>query len=241
MSVATILTYHRIVADGGRERFYDIEASQFLQQLRRVAEATPAAASGVPDGRVWLTFDDGTADHRRAADLLSSQGLLGTFFIITGRLGAAGYLSERDVRSIADAGHSIASHSVTHRRLTSLSAADLDDELAASRRHLEALVQRRVDWFAAPGGVCSPAVVDHALQAGYQVVRTMDWGYAKLPLRGQVPCIPVFARYDSAMFDRLLDGRAPLWVYSVKNLVKRSLGSGLYATLRDLSDRFVRR
>ena len=100
---------------------------------------TERAGPGPACGPVFLTFDDGTADHRRAADLLSTHSLTGTFFVITGRLGSPGYLSEEDVRSIAAQGHRIASHSVTHRHLTLLNAAELTEELVASRERLEAL------------------------------------------------------------------------------------------------------
>jgi peptidoglycan/xylan/chitin deacetylase (PgdA/CDA1 family) len=244
MLVATILTYHRIVPDGSREQFHDIEATAFVRQLRRVLERTVTegrAGSRPACGPVCLTFDDGTADHRRAADLVSAHGLTGTFFVITGRLGSPGYLSEGDVRSIAAQGHRIASHSVTHRHLTLLNAAELTEELVASRERLEALGQRTVDWFASPGGVYSRAILDRVLQSGYQIVRTMDWGYAELPLRGQVPCLPVIARYDMAMFDRLLEGRAPLWLHSVKNLLKRSFGLGVYIKLRTIGDKVTSR
>lgn len=240
--VATMLTYHRIVPDGARESFHDVEASPFEQQLRRIVERTTATEDGfrlIPErGPVCLTFDDGTMDHRRAAGLLSSFGLTGTFFVITGRLGTPGYLSEEDVRSMAAQGHRLASHSVTHRHLTSLSAAELADELVNSRRHLEALTRGTVDWFAPPGGVYSAAAIDAVLQVGYKVVRTMDWGYAGLPLRGRVPCLPIVAGYDIAMFDRLLEGRAPLWLNSMKNLLKWGIGSGLYTRLRNFGDKF---
>ena len=244
MAVATILTYHRIVPTGRRELFYDIEETAFIRQLRRLVERTAAPDAGSASagrGSVCLTFDDGTGDHRRVADLLSRHGLTGTFFVITSRLGAPGHLSEEDVRSIAAQGHRIASHSVTHRDLTSLSAAALTDELVASRERLEALVQRSVDWFAPPGGVYSKAVIDEALRVGYQIVRTMEWGYPELPLCGLVPCLPVIARYDIVMFDRLLEGQAPLWLHSVKNLLKRGVGPGLYVRLRNLGDRVIPR
>jgi peptidoglycan/xylan/chitin deacetylase (PgdA/CDA1 family) len=245
MAVVTILTYHRIVPDGGRAFFYDVETTPFARQVRRVAERTMAtqgdARAGPGCGSVYLTFDDGTADHRRAADLLSSQGLAGTFFVITGRLGTPGYLSEDDVRYMVAQGHRLGSHSVTHRRLTSLSTAELAEELVSSREHLEAIGRTTVDWFAPPGGVYSKAVIDTALRVGYKVVRTMDWGYAELPLRGRVPCLPVIARYNIATFDRLLEGRAPLWLHSAKNLLKRSVGLGIYTRLRNFGDTLILR
>jgi peptidoglycan/xylan/chitin deacetylase (PgdA/CDA1 family) len=242
---ATILTYHRIVPDGAREFFHDVEMSCFEQQLCRVLERTTAMEDGfrlVPEcGAVCFTFDDGTADHRCAADVLSSHGLKGTFFLITGRLGTPGYLSEADVRSMAAQGHRLASHSVTHRHLTSLSAAELADELESSLNHLEALAERTVDWFAPPGGVYTEAVIDAAQQVGYKVVRTMDWGYAEFPLSGQVPCLPVVPRYGIATFDRLLEGRAPLWVRSVKSLLTGAVGPQIYTTLRNWGDRLIPR
>lgn len=245
MTVVTVLTYHRIVAAGEREFFHDVEETAFEQQLRRVCERTTATTDGfrliAERGPLCLTFDDGTTDHRRAAELLSSFGLKGTFFVISGRLGAPGYLSEADVRAMAADGHRLASHSVTHRHLTSLSAQELVEELVNSRLHLEEITQSAVDWLAPPGGVYSAATIATGLRLGYKVIRTMDWGYAGYPLGGQVPCLPVIARYDLAMFDRLLDGRAPLWLHSVKNLLKRSVGPAVYTKLRDYGNRLLSR
>ena len=171
------------------------------------------------------------------AELLSSLGLTGTFFVITGRLDAPGYLSKADVRSMAAQGRRTASHSVTHRHLTSLSAGELADELESSRHHIEALTQRADDSLTPKGGVYSEAVVDAARRVGYQVVRTMDWGYATFPLCGRVSCLPVMSRYDIAMFERLLDGHAPLWVHSAKSLLKGAVGTRVYTLLRNWGDR----
>lgn len=244
MAVATILTYHRVVSDGARQFFHDLEVTPFAQQLRRIVERTSPSEDGfrlLPGrGPVCLTFDDGTADHRRVAELLAAQGLTATFFVITGRLNRPGYLCEEDAHAMAAQGHRLASHSVTHRHLTALSAAELADELAASRLQLEALTQTAVDWLAPPGGVYTRAVIDEALRLGYKVVRTMDWGYAEIPLNEQVPCLPVMAGYDIAMFDRLLDGKAPFWVHSAKNLLKRCVGPAIYTRVRNLGDRLMR-
>jgi peptidoglycan/xylan/chitin deacetylase (PgdA/CDA1 family) len=151
-----------------------------------------------------------------------------------------GYLCKEDVHIMAAQGHRLASHSITHRHLTSLNSAEIVDELATSRTQLEALTHTAVDWLAPPGGVYTRAVIDEALRVGYKVVRTMDWGYAEIPVSGQVPCLPVIAGYDIAMFDRLLDGRAPFWLHSAKNLLKRCVGSEIYTRARNLGDRVMR-
>ena len=241
--VTTILTYHRIVPDGARESFHDIEVTRFEQQLRCLVDRTAVAQDGarlIPGrGPLCLTFDDGTGDHRRVADLLRSFGLTGTFFVITGRLGTPKYLSEDDVRAMAAHGHRIGSHGVTHRHLAAMTAAELDEELVTSRRHLEALTHGTVDWIAPPGGVYSEAVVEAACQVGYKVFRTMDWGYAGLPLDGRVPCLPIVAHYDIGMFIRLLEGKAPLWISTMKNLIKRGVGPALYTKIRNFNDKYL--
>jgi peptidoglycan/xylan/chitin deacetylase (PgdA/CDA1 family) len=243
LPVAAVLTYHRIVPGGTREFFHDIAEPAFEAQLRRVCQRTTAIEDGfrlIPGlGPLCFTFDDGTSDHRRAAELLSSAGLAGTFFVITGRLGAPGYLSRADVRAMAGEGHRLASHAVTHRHLTSLSTQELGEELVNSRRQLEDITQQAVDWLAPPGGVYSASVIAAALQAGYRVVRTMDWGYGAYPLGGQIPCLPVIAHYDLAMFDRLLDGRPPLWQHALKNLLKRSVGPMIYTRVRNFGSRLI--
>ncbi len=60
------------------------------------APATATASATAHPARptvVTLTFDDGTADQFAAARVLHSYGVHGTFFIITGAVGAPHYMS----------------------------------------------------------------------------------------------------------------------------------------------------
>lgn len=242
--LATILTYHQIVPDGASGRsFYALSRSEFERQVDVIARRTCGFVDGMlgldGDRCVCLSFDDGTADHRWAAHTLSSRGLIGTFFVITGRLGQDGWLSEEDVSMMALQGHRIASHSVTHARLPTLGPDQLAFELAASKEHLERLTGRVVDWLAAPGGYCDDHCVEVAATLGYSVIRTMEWGYSSVPLRGRVPCLPVLPQYDLTMFQRLIEGSAPIWLHSTKQHVKHALGEPLYVRLRDLGGRLL--
>ena len=232
-----ILTYHRILPEGRERDFYDLPVSVFVGQIQALARRTVAETDGVFElqgrRRVCLTFDDGTADHHEAASLLAAHGLRGTFFVITGRLGRDGYLSPADVQEMARQGHRIGSHAVSHRRLTKLPIEEVTQEMLGSKRALESLSERRVDWFAPPGGYYSNMTLRAAEAAGYTVVRTMDWGYTTMPLHGRVPCLPVLPRYDLDTFRRLLDGEAPMWLYRLKTWTKRGLGDSLYVWLRN--------
>ncbi len=85
-----ILTYHRIVPDGRLKRFHNLPASIFERQVAELASRTVGVTDGLlqlESGRgVCLTFDDGTADHGRVANVLAAYRLPGTFFMVAGRL-----------------------------------------------------------------------------------------------------------------------------------------------------------
>jgi peptidoglycan/xylan/chitin deacetylase (PgdA/CDA1 family) len=235
----TVLTYHRIIADSAIEQFYDVPLSSFEQHVITVAER----CQGISDGLIYLengrhvcfTFDDGTFDHYRASEILAAHGLPGTFFIVAGWLNSEGYLSTSQLADMARKGHRIGSHSVNHPNLTTLMRQELVDELSESKRCLESHSGQIVDWFAAPRGIYSIRTITTARSLGYKVFRTMEWGYNKLPLEGRVSCLPVFRSYDSQMFDRLLDGNAPMWRYSAKRYVKYLVPLEFYKWVRGVS------
>lgn len=93
-----------------------------LDPLRRALKRPPAATPG----RVALTFDDGPGPLTpRYLDLLDRLGARATFFLV-GELCQA---HPELVAEIAERGHELAGHGYTHRRFTSISAAELVSEL----------------------------------------------------------------------------------------------------------------
>jgi len=224
---AVVLTYHRIPAEIGKNsKFYDLPLDDFKAQMKIVAEQKQSTPE------VCITFDDGTSDHLAVGDLLHDLGLSGTFFIITGRLGQRGYLTQDQVLHLARQGHRIASHTVSHPHLSKLSVAELDEELITSKQFLEDLTHQTVDWFAPPGGIYNGVVLDRALALGYSVFRTMEWGYVKASLKGRTPCIPILPSCNSDSFRRILDGKASLWPYAVKETLKKVVGDEKYHKIR---------
>lgn len=245
MQSVTVLTYHRIVPEPEVRGFYDISVSSFERQVVAVAERSSGSSDGLielEDGRwVCFTFDDGTADHYRAADILVSAGLPGTFFVVSGWLDSDGYLRSEQLADMRKAGHRIGSHTVNHRHLTDLSSSELEYELSESKRILEMHCGDEVNWFAPPGGIFSDYSLAAAQSVGYKVFRTMDWGYNRLPLVGRVSCLPVFRSYKLNMFNQLLDGNAPLWRYAVKSLIKKWVPDALYTRLRNFGAALLNR
>ena len=240
-----VLNYHRVVPDGAESKFYDLAESAFDEQMRILAERSAAVDDGairLADGlTAYVTIDDGTDDHYRAARILSDLGLTGVFFVVTGKLDVPGRLTTAQVKQMAAAGHRIGSHTVTHACLPEATDDELTTELVESKRDLEDMLGTTIDWLAPPGGLIDDRVIAAATDAGYRVIRTMEWGYATQPLTGRIPTLPVLPAYDRAGFNRLIDGRAPLWRYHLKTGFKKAVGEDRYVKVRDSAYGFLRR
>jgi len=95
----------------------------------------------------WPRFTPRVENNvQRLLDLFDESGATGTFFVL-------GWIARRHpalVRLIAERGHEVASHGVTHRMITELSPAEFRDEAVDSRLMLEDLSGSRVIGFRAP-------------------------------------------------------------------------------------------
>src|SRR5437867_599420 len=115
-------------------------------------------------------------------DLLARHGVTGTFFVL-------GWIADRQpavVRRIADAGHEVASHGWSHRRVTTLTRQGLHAELRDSKRLLEDVSGQQVLGFRAPSFSITPGfewAFDLLLEEGYRydsslfAVRRPGYGY----------------------------------------------------------------
>ncbi|MFZ5823322.1 MAG: polysaccharide deacetylase family protein [Bacillota bacterium] len=107
----------------------------------------------LPERPVALTFDDGYADFYTAAlPLLQKHGMVGTLFVITGKVGQPGYITWQQAQAISAAGMEIGSHTVTHPDLRYLDPRRLRAELGDSRLLLEERLGVSVRFFAYPAG-----------------------------------------------------------------------------------------
>jgi peptidoglycan/xylan/chitin deacetylase (PgdA/CDA1 family) len=190
-----VLTLHRVV--DAPELRHDLSWDGFVALLDLLAaRKLPVSTDLHPDsgepGSVVLTFDDGTEDHLRVARELAARGLPAIFFVPVGRLGEASRLAPEDVRALVQLGHLVGSHTVDHRRLSTLGEAELERQLVESKARLEALAGVEVDYFAPPGGIGHPSLPRALEAAGYAVSRSTRWGlYRASDHRFEVPCLPV--------------------------------------------------
>jgi peptidoglycan/xylan/chitin deacetylase (PgdA/CDA1 family) len=109
--------------------------------LHRISNARCFALSGqsicrveTQERLVALTFDDGPTEHGVSVALagLDSSGGKGTFFLIGREASERPHL----VRRIAQAGHEIANHSMSHRMLIGRPGSVYDYEIAAAHAKL---------------------------------------------------------------------------------------------------------
>jgi peptidoglycan/xylan/chitin deacetylase (PgdA/CDA1 family) len=176
------LEYHDIVSGspdasgfpGPSAASYKMDRSRFAEHLAHLASARPVVLStdghGVPaQDAVLVTFDDGGVDALRvAAPLLESHGMRGIFFMTTGMIGKPGFLDRHQLRELAQRGHAIGSHSVTHPpRFSALAREAMQREWRESRTVLEEILEADVRLASVPGGYHSAEVEATAAEAGF--------------------------------------------------------------------------
>lgn len=139
--------------------------------LLSLALALPTAAAAARTV-VTLTFDDGIATQMLALPLLDKYRLRGTFYINGGMVGDSSYyMTWSDVAKLSKSGHEIASHTLTHPHLTTLSAADMTREICGDR---DLLISRGygIVSFAYPFGEYNSAAESTAKSCGFTSART---------------------------------------------------------------------
>jgi peptidoglycan/xylan/chitin deacetylase (PgdA/CDA1 family) len=139
-------------------------------QASAAATATAAAATAHRPTVVSLTFDDGTAGQFAAARIMHRYGLAGTFFIITGAVGAPNYMSMADLHRLAGYGDEIGAHTVSHLDLVATTAAEARRQACASRDILTRW-GFAVTSFAYPDGAANRQVEAIVDDCGYSAAR----------------------------------------------------------------------
>jgi|GEM_PF-330160 len=155
--------------------------------------------------KVVITFDDGFQDnYLHAVPILKKHRLPATFFVITGAVGRnapfdhlrwdAASSDDRAkhpehwlpltwpmLREMKAQGHTIGSHTGSHRSLAGLSRSEIWDEVAQSKKELESRLTTAITTFSYPFGSAVygdlNGETEGALrEAGYRIACTTSWG-----------------------------------------------------------------
>lgn len=202
----SILMYHQIgrypSPDAHRALFCHID--RFKDQLRyfkwmgidvlSMDQALACLFKGTPLRRhaVVITVDDGYEDFREHAwPALREHGFPAMVYLVSSLMGRtsswqkhrsdpAPLMTQETVRQLHREGCHFGSHTLTHSRLSKLSAADQRSEIFDSKDALEDLLGSEVNHFCYPYGDYSLRARDMVQEAGYQTATTCIRGAANL-------------------------------------------------------------
>jgi peptidoglycan/xylan/chitin deacetylase (PgdA/CDA1 family) len=185
---AVFLQNTKVITEG-RTNYFDMPAGAVSATISHLFAAkgyltTDAFNFGIYQpaplsrGLVSITFDDGwTSQYTNAFPLLKKYGLASTFYIISGELtNQPDYMTVPQIKALQTAGHEIASHSVSHRDLTTDSATQLTNEMKTSQATLQTQFDVKIPHFAYPYGAYNAKTITEGL-IYYQSQRSTDTGY----------------------------------------------------------------
>ena len=128
---------------------------------------------------IRLTFDDANeSDYSIALPELKARNLTAQFFVVSGRVGQAGYLSPHQIEALVADGMTVGNHGLRHRRWAGLNERELHEELVEARDRLEQISGRPIPAAACPFGSYNRRVLRALQAAEYRSVYTSDGGPA---------------------------------------------------------------
>jgi peptidoglycan/xylan/chitin deacetylase (PgdA/CDA1 family) len=135
--------------------------------------------SGLPSRPIVLTFDDGYADFFTAAvPVLQSHGFTATSFVISGRMGWAGFMTPNQVVAADSMGFTIGAHTVDHVALAAQTPTRAAWEMKQSKLTLEQLLGHPVLDFAYPYGSFNQFDMSQAKSLGFETAVSTMYGAA---------------------------------------------------------------
>ncbi len=120
------------------------------------------------------SWDDEDRNGLRVAELMSRNGLRGTFYVPTGRLGQTSFFSASDLKTLASAGFEIGAHTVSHAILPELEGMELNREVGECKSVLEEILGTEVSMFCYPKGRVNREVEEAVRRAGYKGARSTE-------------------------------------------------------------------
>ncbi|MBD3246197.1 MAG: polysaccharide deacetylase family protein [Candidatus Omnitrophica bacterium] len=161
----------------------------------------------IPRNSVVLTIDDGYEDTVRAFEILDRYDFPVTAFVITEKIGTAGYLTREDIqRYLSNRTGTLGSHTMTEAYLPEISEPALEKEVITSKKVLEKRFEVPVNTFSYTRGGYDRRVLAKVEEAGYLCACTTNRGYTKDQPRYELRRIKVTDRDTGIRFWGKLTG-----------------------------------
>ena len=175
-----ILCYHRI-HDAGKVGDYTVLTQDFKAQLKLLADSGYHSilpnqlydyltkGKPLPERPFMITFDDTHAEHYTvAAPEMEKYGFKGVFFCMTIPIGKPNYMSAEQIKSLADRGHVVGSHTWDHHNVKKLQGQDWQVQIEKPKQQLEKITGKPVDYFAYPFGVWNDTAASEIEKYGFK-------------------------------------------------------------------------
>jgi peptidoglycan/xylan/chitin deacetylase (PgdA/CDA1 family) len=95
-----------------------------------------AAPTATPQTVVSIQFDDGTADQYGTLAILNAHGMHATFYVNSGHVDGAGFLTWQQLTDLSTAGNEIAGHTIDHVNIKKLKTGPARQEVCGDRVNL---------------------------------------------------------------------------------------------------------
>lgn len=174
-SKAIYMEPERFARQLGLLKFLGYRDMSFTELLRHFESGTR------PQGRrAMITFDDGHLDnYTTALPILHAHEFSATIFVTAGSIGrrlrlrsgsddGTPIVSAEQIMSLVREGIDIQSHGMTHGNLADMPLEDARREIVDSKKILEDITGRAVEYFSYPYGSFRPAHFEILEEAGYK-------------------------------------------------------------------------
>ena len=231
------LMYHEIIAGGPIGKF-GVRMGDFIAQMDYLYKEgyrtiDLASDSDICDRKtVLVTFDDGHASNYQAAKVMKERNQTGVFYVLQEEtLNNADFLTEENIKEIADMGHIIGVHGKNHDWWTCKDLDLLVTEISDVSRWIESITGRQVITCSAPGGKVNGRIAQMILRRvdGMRYVRnSVPWWNKNLPDSGIINATAVLNSTSIEDFAKVVGldmssyCRQMMW-YSVKGVAKSIL------------------
>jgi peptidoglycan/xylan/chitin deacetylase (PgdA/CDA1 family) len=194
-----ILCYHHIKdipAVSKSSMGYEVTVRQFKEQMKALADSGYKTilpedyynylvyGNPLPEKPVMITYDDTDEEQFSIAKPeMDKYGFKGVYFIMTISIGKPRYMSKEQIRQLSDEGHVIASHTWDHHRVDRYIVGDRmipdgkkqkkfndwDVQLGNTKKKLEEITGKPVEYFAYPFGIWSAEGIPEIQKRGYKM------------------------------------------------------------------------
>lgn len=170
-----VLMYHDIGLDSGFQNStaykYKLSPEAFESHLDAISKSQRNNKN-----KVYFTFDDGGDSFiNHAAPLLEKYGYKGIFFISTKYINTPGFLSENQIRELAERGHILGVHSHTHPEdMTKLTDEEIYNEWYTSQNIMNSILGHYSEYASIPNGFSSSIILKAMKDSGIRYIYTSE-------------------------------------------------------------------